>query len=115
MAGDPDHENYLWGSPCFACICLFGQTFSTDGWDLQPGAGNDIDNLPLHIYREAGQTHIKPCAEALLTERAAEIIMSSGLMPLLSFRERDMIRLARFQSLTLPPTRLAGRWGGNYR
>jgi type VI secretion system protein ImpC len=110
MTGDPDHENYLWGNPCFACICLLGQAFSANGWDLQSGAGNDIDNLPLHIYREAGQTHIKPCAEALLTERAAEIIMSSGLMPLLSFRERDMIRLARFQSLMLPPTRLAGRW-----
>jgi len=107
---EPDHEVYLWGNPCFACICLLGQAFSKDGWDLQPGAGDDIGNLPLHVYREAGETRIKPCAEALLTERAAEIIMNSGFMPLLSFHERDMVRLARFQSLTLPPTRLAGRW-----
>ncbi|MCP4622755.1 MAG: hypothetical protein GY850_04390 [bacterium] len=111
MAGEPDHDNYLWGNPCFACICLLGQAFNADGWDLQPGTAHDIDNLPLHTYREAGQTLVKPCAEALLTERSAEIIMRSGLMPLLSFRERDMIRLARFQSLALPPTRLAGRWG----
>ena len=110
MAGDPDHENYLWGNPCFACICLLGRAFSTDGWNLQPSGGNDIGNLPLHIYRKAGQTHLKPCAEALLTERAAEIIMSSGLMPLLSFRERDIIRLVRFQSVALPPNPLAGRW-----
>jgi type VI secretion system protein ImpC len=111
MSEIPEHEDYLWGNPCFACICLLGQSFSADGWDLQIGAAGDIDNLPLHVYREAGEPCIKPCAEALLTERAAEIIMNAGFMPLLSFREQDRIRLARFQSLTQPPTRLAGRWG----
>jgi len=111
MAEKPEHENYLWGNPCFACICLLGQYFSADGWNLQTDAGGDIDNLPLHVYREADEIRIKPCAEALLTERAAEIIMNSGFMPLLSFREQDHIRLARFQSQALPPTRLAGRWG----
>jgi len=110
MAERPEHEDYLWGNPCFACICLLGRYFSADGWSMQTGAGNDIDNLPLHVYREADETRIKPCAEALLTERAAEIIMNSGFMPLLSFREQDRIRLARFQSLAQPPTRLAGRW-----
>ena len=111
MSEIPEHEDYLWGNPCFACICLLGQSFSKGGWNFQTGAGGDIDNLPLHVYREAEETCIKPCAEALLTERAAEIIMNSGFMPLLSFREQDRIRLARFQSLALPPTRLAGRWG----
>ena len=42
--------------------------------------GADIDNLPLHVYREAGETRIKPCAEALLTERAIGKIMNSGFM-----------------------------------
>ena len=111
MAERPQHDDYLWGNPCFASICLLGQYFSADGWNLQTGAGGDIDSLPLHVYREADETRIKPCAEALLTERAADIIMNSGFMPLLSFRDQDRIRLARFQSLALPPTRLAGRWG----
>jgi type VI secretion system protein ImpC len=110
MAAEPRHEDYLWGNPCFACICLLGQAFSLEGWNLQPGAGFNIENLPLHIYRSAGETQIKPCAEVLLTERAAEKIMNSGFMPLISFRDQDRVRLARFQSLTLPPTRLAGRW-----
>ena len=51
-----------------------------------------------------------PCAEVLLTERAAEIVLERGLMPLLSFRDRDRIRLARFQSVREPLTALAGRW-----
>ncbi len=110
IVGKPRHEDYLWGNPSFACACLLGQAFSLNGWNLQPGAGGDIDNLPLHIYRSSGETRIKPCAEVLLTERAAEKIMSSGFMPLLCFRDQDRIRLPRFQSLTLPPKRLAGRW-----
>ncbi len=87
-----------------------GQAFSTYGWDLRPGAVQDVSGLPLHIYKETDETRIKPCAEVVLTERAAEIILDKGLMPLLSFRDQDMIRLVRFQSLVLPPTRLAGRW-----
>ena len=110
MAGGPKHEDYLWGNPCFACVYLLGAAFSAYGSNLQPGTGQHIDNLPLHVYQEAGETRIKPCAEVLLTERAAEIILDKGFMPLLSFRDQDMIRMARIQSLVLPPRPLAGRW-----
>ena len=110
MADGIIHEDYLWGNPCFICACLLGQAFSTYGWDLRPGAVQDVSGLPLHIYKETGETRIKPCAEVVLTERAAEIILDKGFMLLLSFRDQDMIRLVRFQSLALPPTPLAGRW-----
>jgi type VI secretion system protein ImpC len=110
MAGGPKHEDYLWGNPCFACVYLLGTAFSAYGSNLQPGAGQNIDNMPLHVYQEAGETCTKPCAEVLLTERAAEIILDKGFMPLLSFRDQDMIRMARIQSLALPPRPLAGRW-----
>ena len=112
MADDPKHEDYLWGNPCFACACLLGQAFSTYGWDLRPGAVQDVSGLPLHIYKQTGETCIKPCAEVVLTERAAEIILDKGFMLLLSFRDQDTIRLARFQSLALPPKPLAGKWNG---
>ena len=107
------HEDYLWGNPCFVCACLLGQAFSAYGWDLRPGAVQDVSGLPLHIYRETGETRIKPCAEVVLTERTAEIILNKGFMLLLSFRDQEMIRLVRFQSLALPPKPLAGRWAGN--
>lgn len=104
------HEHYLWGSPAFACTYLLGKAFSECGWDMRPGTVQDIGSLPLQVYEEDGETRIKPCAEVLLTEHAAEVILAKGIMPLLSFRDRDMIRLARFQSLADPPTPLAGRW-----
>lgn len=104
------HEHYLWASPAFACACLLGQAFSEHGWGLRPGAVQEIDDLPLHVYEQDGERRVKPCAEVLLTIRAAETILETGLMPLLSFRDRDVVRLARFQSLREPPGRLPGRW-----
>jgi type VI secretion system protein ImpC len=66
--------------------------------------------LPLHIYTHEGESQIKPCGEVLLTERAADIIIEKGLMPLLTLKDQDVIRLARFQSIAEPLKPLAGRW-----
>ena len=71
---------------------------------------HDIDNLPLHIYQENGETKTKPGAEVVLTQTACEIILEQGLMPLLSFRNSDVVRLARLQSVASPPAYLRGRW-----
>jgi type VI secretion system protein ImpC len=107
-----EHEAYLWGNPAFACVYLLAEAFSHSAWHLRPGIVQDIGNLPLHIYRGGGEALAKPCAEAWLTERAVARILDAGLMPLVSMKNQDSVRLARFQSLTHPPTRLAGRWQG---
>jgi type VI secretion system protein ImpC len=112
FSGAPQHEHYLWGNPALACVCLLGQAFARWGWDLRPGAIHDIDGLPAHVYREDGESRMKPCAEALLTEKAATLILDMGIMPLLSLKDRDALRLLRFQSLADPPTPLEGRWAG---
>ncbi len=110
MAGGTNHDHYLWGNPALACAYLLTEGFSREGWNFRPGIIQELGNLPLHIYQEDGEKVIKPCGEVLLTERAAEAILEKGLMPLLSFRNQDVIRLARFQSLADPPTGLGGRW-----
>jgi len=111
MAGVPDHEDYCWGNPIFACLVLLGQAFSADGWQLHPGSVQDVDGLPLHVYQDnSGASVTKPCAEAWLTERAAERLLDQGLMPLISYKNQDRIRLARFQSIAAPLKPLQGRW-----
>ncbi|HEY0546743.1 MAG TPA: type VI secretion system contractile sheath large subunit [Pyrinomonadaceae bacterium] len=110
LTGSPAHENYLWGNPAFACALLLGQAFTEYGWDMQPGIRQEIEGLPLHVFEDEGDAYIKPCAETLLTMRAAERVMNEGLMPLLSFQGSDAVRLARFQSLAEPPQPLAGAW-----
>jgi type VI secretion system protein ImpC len=104
------HEDYLWGNPALACVCLLGQEFSESGWQLDPGARRDVENLPLHTRREDGRAINQPCAEVILSDRAAQRILDAGLMPLVSMRDHDKIRLVRFQSIADPPTALSGPW-----
>ena len=113
MVGVPNHEHYCWGNPLFACLVLLGQAFSESGWEMRPGSIQDIEGLPSHVYQnDAGESATKPCAEAWFTEQTAESVLDTGLIPLISYKDQDRIRLARFQSLALPLSQLHGRWGG---
>lgn len=112
MIGVPNHEDYCWGNPVFVCLLLLGQAFSEDGWQLWAGSVQDVERFPLHVYQdEVGDSVTKPCAEAWLTENAAEMLLEQGLIPLLSYKNQDRIRLLRFQSIASPLKPLQGRWG----
>jgi type VI secretion system protein ImpC len=111
MPGTPAHEGYLWGNPAFACALLLARAFSEYGWDLRPGVYSEIDGLPLHVYKQDGESELKPCAEVLLTEEAAGRILEGGLMPLVSLKDSDRARLVRFQAVADPLSTLLGRWG----
>lgn len=110
MTEGTPHTSFLWGNPAFACIYLIGRAFTDDGWDMRPGSVQDIDDLPLYTYSEDGSSEIKPCAEVLFTQRAASRLIDRGLMPVLSFKGSDRVRVGMFQSLATPPRNLAGRW-----
>jgi type VI secretion system protein ImpC len=110
MPGTPDHQKYLWGNPAFACVYLLGQAFSSDGWNLRPGVHEEIGGLPLHLYEMGGEKRLKPCAELLMTDSDVEWILEQGLMPLVSLKNEDAVRLRRFQSIAEPLAPLSGRW-----
>jgi type VI secretion system protein ImpC len=108
--GAAPHEQLLWGNPAFACALLLGQSFSREGWDFQPGVIDELDGLPAYVFREDGDSVLKPCAEVLLIDRAVEAIAEAGIMALRSVQGSDAVRLAQFRSLARPSTPLAGRW-----
>jgi type VI secretion system protein ImpC len=110
MPDAPAHEHYLWGNPAFACALLLAQSFDEDGWQMRPGRHVEIDRLPLHVIKVDGQNETQPCAEALITEHIAEIILEKGLMPLASMKDQDEVRVVRFQSIAEPLQSLAGPW-----
>jgi len=110
MPATPEHERYLWGSPAIACAYLLGEAFTRYGWEMRPGQVSDITGLPAHVYKSDGESVLKPCAEVLLTEQAVEHLLRGGLMPLISIKGTDRVKLALFQSIAQPPKALAGRW-----
>ena len=104
------HESYLWGSGALACALLIGRAFAVSGWDMEPGDELEVEDLPAHVYDEAGERCLQPCAEAALVDRAAEAILGAGLMPLISRKDRNAVRLMRFQSIADPAQALSGPW-----
>lgn len=105
-----EHENYLWGNPAFACGLLIGRTFRSYGWSRGPGDDLDIDDLPSHTYQDQGESAMQACAELYLSERHADAILARGLMPVLSYRNRNQVRLANFRAIAEPAQALAGAW-----
>jgi type VI secretion system protein ImpC len=107
---DHEHENYLWGNPAFLCALLVSQAYAAGGSGGRTGGSLEVDKLPLHLRKIAGETVNQPCAEAMLTERALTRVSDHGLMALASLKDRDAVRLLRFQSIADPPTSLGGPW-----
>jgi type VI secretion system protein ImpC len=110
LGGQRVHESYLWGNPAFACALLAILAFREQGAEMELGAVQELDDLPCHTYREDGESHMQPCAEVFLPERIMTAHLARGLMPLVSARDRNALRLARFQSIADPPAPLAGPW-----
>jgi type VI secretion system protein ImpC len=106
----PAHDEYLWGNSAYACLLLLAQVVAESGRPSYPGMNLELGGLPLHLVRTPGGPSAQPCAEAVLSERAAERILDGGLMPLISIRDTDRIRLVRFQSIAEPPAALGERW-----
>jgi len=104
------HESYLWGSGALACALLIGRAFAASGWDMEPGDELEVEDLPAHVHDDGGGKHLQPCAEAAFADRAAETILAAGLMPLLSRKDRNTVRLMRFQSIAHPAQALSGSW-----
>jgi type VI secretion system protein ImpC len=105
------HDDYLWGNPAMFIACLIASGVSGSASGGLPGSQLEIGELPAHIYREDGERRMKPCAEVLISERAAEKLLNCGIMPVISYRDRNAASLLRLQSMANPPTALSGRSG----
>jgi type VI secretion system protein ImpC len=77
---------------------------------MEPGDELDLEDLPAHTYDDEGEKRLQPCAEVALSERAAQAVLEAGPMPLLGSRNRNAIRVMRFQSIARPAQALSGAW-----
>ncbi len=99
-----DHEAFLWGNAAFAGALVMARLLDPDG--PPPDAGT-IAGLPAFVVAADGP-RLQPCAEACLTERAVQAVLARGVMPLVSVKNADVVRLVRLQSIADPPTPLLG-------
>lgn len=106
--GVPGHDGYVWTNGCFAVGQLLAESFSSYGWEMGRVLKQDIEGLPVHVYKESTEIVYKPCSEVLLTDKAFQKMMEIGLMPFITFKNSDRVKLARFQSIA--DTALKGPW-----
>ncbi|MFL6468433.1 MAG: type VI secretion system contractile sheath domain-containing protein [Pyrinomonadaceae bacterium] len=104
----PVHDEYCWSNTAFIGAQLLAESYSAYGWEMGRALKQDVEGLPTHVYKDGTETVFKPCGEVLLTEDACNKLMNHGLMPLISFKNTDRVKLARFQSIA--DTKLKGRW-----
>jgi type VI secretion system protein ImpC len=104
------HEQYLWINPAFGCAQLLAASFAQEGWDLRLGSALELANLPLAAQLGPDGERIKPCAEVCFDASSAERVLGQGVMPWLSYRDRNAARLLCFQSIAEPAAPLSGPW-----
>jgi type VI secretion system protein ImpC len=112
MTDSSEHESYLWGNPALLCGYLLADAFAAQGWDLDTSEGGQIFGLPVYTFTTGGETQAKPCAEAWLSEKAAELISRRGFIPVTSIRGRDAVEIKALQAFSLPPKPLVIRSRG---
>ena len=114
MPAKQQHEAFLWGNPAFHCALLLARSFSKRGWLMQPGDDLQLEDQPSYIMQQQGESRLQACAEVFLNETAMEKILQQGIMPFISHRNRNIARLARFQSIAQPLKALSGSWSRSY-
>ncbi len=100
IPGEPSPGDYLWGSPAVVCACMLAQAYSERSWGFTPGAVNEIGSLPLHVYKHDGESKMTPCAEGWLSDGDAEDLVAAGIIPVMSIRGRDAVRVEQFVALS---------------
>jgi type VI secretion system protein ImpC len=99
LDGQPKADDLLWGSPALLAIVLYARAVTIPSDELQPEDVQQIDRMPLLIYKADGETESYPCGECFLNEPAIEKVLAAGLSPVVSVRDQDTIRFPRILSL----------------
>ncbi len=97
MPAAPSHEQYLWGNAAVACLAVLVRA--------EPDNLN-LDGLPSHTYKQDSEWVMKPCGEFLMTETQVLALIDAGLMPIVSYKDRPLVRLAGFRAVNSAPLRL---------
>ena len=99
LPNDNTHAFYCWGNGAYIVTLLIAQARSANGAAFKPGQVIEVEDLPFHAFTVAGESFIKPCAEALLTDRAAAEFAERGLCVLRSVKNKASVIVPNITSL----------------
>jgi type VI secretion system protein ImpC len=106
IEGRPTAEAFCWGTSAFLVALALARTEDADEAD-------EIDDLPFFSFRSEGDLEMYPTAEVFWGQKAMDAVLARGLMPVLSARDRNVVRLPRLQAISDPPRALGGVASGD--
>ena len=90
----------LWANPVALVVILLARSFRKTGPSLGLGQVMSLGGMPYHFVKDRyGDQVALPCTERNLTQTRTQAAVARGLMPVVSVKGRDEVRLASFQSL----------------
>ena len=90
----------LWANPVALVVILLARSFRKTGPSLGLGQVMSLGEIPFHYVKDRyGDQVALPCTERNLTQTRTQAAIARGLMPVVSVKGRDEVRLASFQSL----------------
>ena len=95
LPGAPLDSEYLWGNPALLCLAVAAG----------PGRGSELDlhGLPAHAYEEDGEWRRRSCSKPIMNETEVYSLIDRGLMPIVTFRDTDRVRLAGLRAINGQP------------
>lgn len=101
MPQPPIYGHYLWGNAALVCAALIAKSLGCD--ELCPGSITQLDGLPVHSYRLQGEYEMTPCGGIWLSDSDARRLIELGVIPVLSVKNSDAVRVMGFQTLAGGP------------
>lgn len=101
----------LWANPVLLIATLLAKSWTEGGAQMSLGGAMSLGDIPFHYVDDAyGDQIALPCTERNLTTSTMEVVITRGLMPVVSLKGQDTVRLGSFQSLA--GQEILGRWAG---
>ena len=99
LPGKPTHESFLWGHPAVLVACAAIDAFQSGDTELVEFTGGEIGDLPVYKFNDDGEIAVKPYAEAWITDRAVSRMLDRGVMPVVSVKNQNAIRLNHLRAI----------------
>ncbi|GLS26063.1 type VI secretion system contractile sheath domain-containing protein [Marinibactrum halimedae] len=99
LAQDGTHKYYLWGNGAYAATLLLCENYLAHGPTMSPSQHTTLGNMPLHVFKQYESNHVKPCAEAVLTDTSAKVFRQAGICVMRCPQNQDHVMIPHFISL----------------
>lgn len=93
------HDEYLWGNPALVCAEVAARACRGEGVESPVAPPLDVDDLPACVRERDGERQLVPCGEYFLSLALGEEILRRGLIPILSYADRNAVRVGGLRSI----------------